>query len=268
MALCAHELAHLARRDPAWILLARLVEAAGARPAAQRLGAPPPARTSPSASATTSRSPPPARPLGLARSLVDVASWTLGERPFFPWRPRARSAPAAASAIAWRDSWTPPAPLERPRRLLLPAAALVVLATALVTPVVSGSAVPPPAPPAPQADAVAGPAGRGHAARPGRARPDRADGPGRQIRAASKATAASRAEAASNADAASKADAEERLEALGRQIEERARLHEADMKTLEAEIEAIASKMQPARGRAWSAGPARWRRRPEASPSR
>ena len=52
-------------------------------------------------------------------------------------------------------------------------------------------------------------------------------------------------DAASKADAASRAVAEDRLEALGRQIEGRARLHEADMKALEVEIQAVASKIRP-----------------------
>jgi hypothetical protein len=58
-ALCAHELAHVARRDPAWILLARLAEAAAPL---QPLNA------------WARRRLQSGRPLGLARSLVDVAS--------------------------------------------------------------------------------------------------------------------------------------------------------------------------------------------------
>jgi len=113
VALCAHELAHVARRDPAWVLLARLAEAlapvqplnAWARRRLQDLAE----CLSDDLAVTAS-----GRPLGLARSLVDVASWTLGERPLLPAAAPARSAPAAVSDIAWRDSWIPSVPSSVP----------------------------------------------------------------------------------------------------------------------------------------------------------
>jgi Zn-dependent protease with chaperone function len=75
-ALCAHELAHLARRDPAWILLARLIEALAPlqplnRWARSRLQDIAECLSVDLAVAACGR------PLGLARSLVDVASWAL-----------------------------------------------------------------------------------------------------------------------------------------------------------------------------------------------
>ena len=169
VALCAHELAHLARRDPAWVLLARLVEAlAPVQPmnawARRRLSDLAECLSDDLAVSAS------ARPLGLARSLVDVASWTLGERPLIPVA--ASGALSVRSRLGHRVErlMDPARAVERPRRALLPAAALVVLATALVTPVVSGSAVPPPAAPAQQGRRrFAGPAGRGHVPGPARA---------------------------------------------------------------------------------------------------
>ena len=215
VALCAHELAHLARRDPAWILLARLAEAAApVQPlnawARRRLQDLAECLSDDLAVAASGR------PLGLARSLVDVASWTLGERPFLPVA--AAGALSARSRLGHRVErlMDTTRSLERPRRLLLPAAAIAVLATALVTPVVSGSAAP--QAPAPEAKPA----------------PD-----------ARPAPEAEPAPAANPAPAAKPAP-EAQLEALSRRIEERAHLHEGEMRKLEAEIEAIASKMKPA----------------------
>ena len=207
VALCAHELAHLARHDPAWVLLARLVEAlAPVQPmnawARRRLSDLAECLSDDLAVSAS------ARPLGLARSLVDVASWTLGERPLVPVA--ASGALSVRSRLGHRVErlMDPARAVERPHSTLLPAAALVVLATALVTPVVSGSARP-----------------RRRPTRPlPRPTPHRRPRP------------------------PSKADAEEpaaRASRSRRQIEERARLHEADMKALEAEIEAVASKIRP-----------------------
>jgi beta-lactamase regulating signal transducer with metallopeptidase domain len=214
VALCAHELAHVARRDPAWILLARLAEAAApvqplnawARRRLQDLAE----CLSDDLAVTAS-----GRPLGLARSLVDVASWTLGERPLLPVA--AAGALSARSRLGHRVErlMDPARTVERPHRTLLPAAAAAVLATALVSPVVSGSAAPQEPKPAPEAQ----PAPRAETAPSGDATPQ--------------------------ADAASRAEARERLERLSRRIEERSRLHDAEMKKLEAEIEAITSKIKP-----------------------
>ena len=214
VALCAHELAHVARRDPAWVLLARLAEAAAP---VQPLNAWARRRLQDLAECLSDDLAVRAsgRPLGLARSLVDVASWTLGERPLFPVA--AAGALSARSRLGHRVErlMDPFRALERPRRLLLPAAAAAVLATALVSPVVSGSVAPQEPKPAPEAQ----PAPRAETAPSGDATPQ--------------------------ADAASTAEARERLERLSRRIEERARLHDAEMKKLEAEIEAITSKVKP-----------------------
>ena len=184
VALCAHELAHLARRDPAWILLARLAEAAApVQPlnawARRRLQDLAECLSDDLAVAASGR------PLGLARSLVDVASWTLGERPFLPVA--AAGALSARSRLGHRVErlMDTARTLERPRRLLLPAAAIAVLATALVTPVVSGSAAPqapaPEAQPAPTArpapEARPAPAGQACPCRRRSPRPRRSSRP-------------------------------------------------------------------------------------------
>jgi beta-lactamase regulating signal transducer with metallopeptidase domain len=213
VALCAHELAHLARRDPAWVLLARLVEAMAPF---QPLNAWARRRLSDLAECLSDDLAVSAsgRPIGLARSLVDVASWTLGERPFLPVS--ASGALSVRSRLGHRVErlMDPARTVERPRRALLPAAALVVLATALVTPVVSDGA-------APQVQ------------------------PAQKAQPAQKVQPAQPAEPASGPKAASEADAEQQIQALSRQIEARAHLHAADMQALEAEIQAVVSKIQP-----------------------
>jgi beta-lactamase regulating signal transducer with metallopeptidase domain len=249
-ALCAHELAHVARRDPAWVLLARLVEAlAPVQPlngwARRRLQDLAECLSDDLAVAASGR------PLGLARSLVDVASWTLGDLSILPGA--AVGAVSARSRLGHRVErlMDPARRLERPRRLLLPAAAACVLATALVTPVVSGSVTAdepqpivgqedPPAPPPPAPAAVPAPP----------APPEAVPLPAPEPPAAPKARPAPAPHAAPAPHPAPKvevpsAEAQQRLEQLGRQIAERARLHEGEMKKLEAEIEAIAAKMQP-----------------------
>lgn len=221
VALCAHELAHLARRDPAWILLARLAEAAApVQPlnawARRRLQDLAECLSDDLAVAASGR------PLGLARSLVDVASWTLGERPFLPVA--AAGALSARSRLGHRVErlMDTTRSLERPRRLLLPAAAIAVLATALVTPVVSGSA----APQAPAPEAQPAPTAR----------------PAPVARPAPEAKPVPTTRPAPEAKPAPEAQ----LEALSRRLEERRQLHEGEMRKLEAEIEAIASKVKPA----------------------
>jgi beta-lactamase regulating signal transducer with metallopeptidase domain len=204
-ALCAHELAHVARRDPAWLLLARLAEAvAPVQPlnvwARRRLQDVAECLSDDLAVAASGR------PLGLARSLVDVASWTVGERPDLPGP--AVGALSARSRLGHRVErlMDPFRALERPRRLLLPAAALVVLATAFVSPVVSGSAQE--QTPAPGAEAA--PEGR-----------------------------------PAPMDEARSAEAKARLEAISRTLEERARRHEAGMKAFEAEMGEVAARIEP-----------------------
>jgi hypothetical protein len=208
-ALCAHELAHVARRDPAWILVARLAEAAAPL---QPLNAWARRRLQDVAECLSDDLAVSAsgRPLGLARSLVDVASWTLGERSLLPLA--AAGALSARSRLGHRVErlMDPARALERPRRILLPAAAIAVLATALVTPVVTSSATVQ-EPQKPQEPAAPTP----------QARPAPASRPAPQ------------------------ADAQERLEELSRRIAERAQVNEADMAKLQAEIQAITSKIQP-----------------------
>jgi beta-lactamase regulating signal transducer with metallopeptidase domain len=251
LALCAHELAHVARRDPAWILLARLAEAAAplqplnawARRRLQDVAE----CLSDDLAVTAS-----GRPLGLARSLVDVASWTLGERSLIP--AAAVGALSAGSRLGHRVErlMDPTRALERPRRILLPAAVIAVLATALVTPVVSGTATPqdppsapeapPPPPPAPQAQ-PAPPAPPALEAPP---MPEAPPAPDPQPAPKARPAAPPHPVAAPHpAPKAAAADTQERLEQLSRQIAERTRLHEGEMKKLEAEIEALAAKIQP-----------------------
>jgi beta-lactamase regulating signal transducer with metallopeptidase domain len=216
-ALCAHELAHVARRDPAWILLARL---AAALAPLQPLNAWARRRLQDLAECLSDDLAVAAggRPLGLARSLVDIASWTLGERSLLPV--------AAAGALSARCRlghrverlMDPARPLERPRRFLLPLAAAAVLATALVSPVVSGSAAPPAPEPQPSQPAQ----------------------PSQQAEPSPKAEPAPEPRALT-------AETRERLEQLSRQIADRTRRHEAEMKKLEAEVQALASKIQPDR---------------------
>jgi beta-lactamase regulating signal transducer with metallopeptidase domain len=273
-ALCAHELAHLARRDPAWLLLARVAEAlaplqplnAWARRRLQDLAE---CLSDDLAVAAGGR------PIGLARSLVDVASWTLGARSLLPVA--AAGALSARSRLGHRVErlMDPDRTLERPRRLLLPAAAAAVLASALVTPVVSGSVIPeeprpvaaPPAVEAPRPQPQAEPAReidvtpevdpvvevdpalenhRVESAPP----PEPPEAP---VAPKARPAPAPPAPGAAPLPAPQpvprpegpSAATRERLEQLSRQIAERARLHDAEMKALEAEIEALASRIRP-----------------------
>ena len=236
VALCAHELAHLARRDPAWILLARVVECLAplqplntwARRRLQDLAE----LLSDDLAVSVS-----ARPLGLARSLVDVAAWAFGEPPLVP--AAAAGALSARSRLGQRVErlMDPLRDIERPRRFLLPLAACVVLASSLVTPVVLGSAAPqehaaPQADATPQADPAPRPAQAPLAQETPHARP---------AAHAPHAAPMPRAEAAGDAEPA----VEQRLEELARQIEARAHAHDADLRRIEAEIEAVASRFQP-----------------------
>lgn len=222
-ALCAHEVAHLARRDPAWIVLARLaVCLVPFQPlnlwAARRL------RDLAECLADDLAVAASARPHGLARSLVDVAAWTVAG-PF-------RTPATAAAAIGGRSRlrhrverlMDPVRRLERPGRTVLPLAAFAVLATALVTPVVSGGD--------PQDDARPSPAAK--------AAPSAAPAPAASARPAPRAP-----RAAPRAERERETSAERRLEALSRRIEERASLNREEMRRLEAEIEAIVARVRP-----------------------
>ena len=228
-ALCAHELAHVARRDPAWLLLGRLVEAlAPAQPlnawARRRLQDLAECLSDDLAVAASGR------PLGLARSLVDVASWTVGDLSFSPVA--AVGAVSARSRLGHRVErlMDPARTLERPRRVLLPAAAAFVLATALVAPVVSSSATPDEPQPAPQPQAAPEPQPAPPAPPPPAPRPAPKARPAPAPRPAPKPEA-------------TPADASERLEEITRQIADRARLNEAEMKKLEAQIEALTARI-------------------------
>ena len=81
------------------------------------------------------------QPEGLARSLVDVAAWRAADTVYLPMAAQALSARGRLGHRVER-LMDPLRTLERPGRLLLPLAGAAVLATALVTPVVSGSTVP------------------------------------------------------------------------------------------------------------------------------
>jgi beta-lactamase regulating signal transducer with metallopeptidase domain len=242
-ALCAHELAHVARRDPAWLLLARLIEAlAPVQPlnlwARRRLEDLAECLSDDLAVRASGR------PLGLARSLVDVASWT--HPGFTPVT--ATGAQGARSRLGHRVErlMDPVRALERPGRLVLPLAGVFVLATALVTPVVSsGEGSPasrsvrgpqgePPAPPAvPDVPAVpaAPPAGPALGAPP--APP-----------VAPVAPAPPPAPQRDDEDPAD-ADVERRIERITRRIEERAQRHAAESARIEAEMEALSAKLKP-----------------------
>ncbi len=215
VALCAHELAHVARRDPAWVLAARLVEAiaplqplnAWARRRLQDLAE---CLSDDLAIGAAGHR------LGLARSLVDVASW-LGERTLLP--AAAAGALSARSRLGHRverlmDLSRAP---ERPRPSFLLLAGLLVLATTLVTPVVSGSATGEDPTPAPAAAAPA----------QDKAQPqvEQAPTPAPDVRASQ--------------------DARRELEEIARQIEGRARLSEAESAKLQAEIEAMVANVEP-----------------------
>jgi len=92
-----------------------------------------------------------AAPLGLARSLVDVAAWTVAVPAVVP--ETVAAAAGLRSRLAYRVErlMDPVRNLERPQRVFLPLAAVAVLLTTLVAPVVSSRAddeaadTPPPA---------------------------------------------------------------------------------------------------------------------------
>jgi beta-lactamase regulating signal transducer with metallopeptidase domain len=237
VALCAHELAHVARRDPAWILAARLVEAvAPIQPlntwARRRLQDLAECLSDDLAVAASGR------PLGLARSLVDVASWTVAEP--VPLPAAVSGALSTRSRLGHRVErlMDPLRSLERPRRFVLPLAAVAVLATALVTPVVSGhpggepsrapesleATEPTPAPTAPEAP-EAPPAPPAPEAPPAPDAPEAPEAP--------------------EAPAAPDSDAERRLQELTQRISERVEGQQAALAEVEDEIDALVEASLP-----------------------
>jgi beta-lactamase regulating signal transducer with metallopeptidase domain len=236
LALCAHELAHLARRDPAWLLLVRI---AGVLAPVQPLNRWARQRLSELAECfsddlAVSAS---AQPLGLARSLVDVASWTLAVSDAVP--ATAAGAFSSRSRLAYRVErlMDPVRVLERPRRIFLALAGVATLATAFVVPVVSGNASDKPAakpspspvvapqPVAAPAPIVAPPPGQ--APSPPPAPPVRP-----QLPVAGPAGREG-------------VDAAEAIERLTQRIEQRARGHQREMAKIEAEINAQAARFGP-----------------------
>ena len=260
LALCAHELAHVARQDPAWILLVRGVESLAplqplntwARRRLQDLGECLSDDLAVSASV---------RPLGLARSLVDVASWTIGDCTLLPVT--AAGAFERRSRLGYRVErlMDPVHRPERQNRLFLPVAALVVLASALVTPVVSGDD-PRPRPPAPEAPATAEappvpevppapaappsaeslPALEAPPAPPASPVPAGPPTPAARPAPAPKPPRGPRPHPAPDAPEGAEAEA---LAALTKQIEARAQQHEAELSRLQEEMEALAARFTP-----------------------
>jgi beta-lactamase regulating signal transducer with metallopeptidase domain len=236
-ALCAHELAHVARRDPAWILGARLIEAlAPPQPlntwARRRLQELAECLSDDLAVAAGARRD------QLARSLVDVASWSI--RPSFVLPEAALGAVSRRSRLGLRVErlMDPVRPLERPRPLLLPLAALAVLATALVLPIVTRAQTPappaeeePPAPPAAPAPVPVPPAPSALAAPP-----------------ALPAPPAPVAAPAPAPQAAPRAHAQrEEIERLRERLAEQKQQHREEVARLAAEIRALREQFRPER---------------------
>ncbi len=247
LALCAHELAHVARRDPAWLLLARLAEAVAPlqplnRWARRRLQDLAECLSDDLAVAATQRAH------GLARSLVDVAAWSLPED---RWEPAAAvGALSVRSRLGHRVErlMDPLRTLELPRRFAFPLALALTLALAFVAPAFSSGqqTAPTPAPaeegllpedelPPPPAPPAARPAPPAPAARRAPAAP-----------AAPPAPPAQAAPAAPAAPPAPSAPVAERdLEQLAERVARRAHGHEADLAGLEKELEALVAQLRP-----------------------
>ena len=221
LAICAHEMAHVARGDSAWSLFACLVEAvAPVQPlnlwARRRLQELAEYLSDDLAVATAGR------PLGLARSLVEVASWLLTRRTILP--AVAPGALSTRSRLGHRVErlMDPMRSPELPRRSLLPLATMAVLVMALVAPAVSGQ--PPQEPPAAQPPAV----------------------PSVQAAPTSEAPPAPTASPAPRpVPKGQRSEAERKLEQLTEKLSRRSEEHAAEMEKLEAEIEAFTSKFQP-----------------------
>ena len=138
LALCAHELAHVVRRDPAWLLLAHTCEALAPlqplnRWARQRLSDVAECLSDDLAVSASGQ------PLGLARSLLDVASWTVAVPVPVPATASAAFGPRSRLAYRVERLMDPVRRLERPRRIVLGLAGMATLAMVFVVPVVSGS---------------------------------------------------------------------------------------------------------------------------------
>ncbi len=249
LALCAHELAHVARRDPAWLLLAHLAEALAPlqplnRWARRRLQDLAECLSDDLAVAATRRAH------GLARSLVDVAAWSL---PDDRWEPAAAvGALSVRSRLGHRverlmDPWRT---LELPRRFAFPAALVLALAASFVAPAFSSGQQPGPSP-APSEegllpeDELPPPVAPLPPAAPA-ARPAPAPRPAPAARPAPMTPPAPPAPAAVPAPPAPPAPLAERdLERLAEQMARRAQGHEADLAGLEKEIEALVSRLRP-----------------------
>lgn len=250
LALCAHELAHVARRDPAWLLLARLAEAVAPlqplnRWARRRLQDLAECLSDDLAVAATQRAQ------GLARSLVDVAAWSLPED---RWEPAAAvGALSVRSRLGHRVErlMDPLRTLELPRRFAFPVALALTLAVAFVAPAFSSGQQPAPSPaPAeegllPEDELPPPPAPPG--ARP--APPVPPAPAARRAPAAPVAPPAPPAQVAPEAPAAPPAPpapvAERDLEQLAERLARRAHGHEADLAGLEKEIEALVAQLRP-----------------------
>ncbi|MCG6925993.1 MAG: hypothetical protein LJF30_11855 [Acidobacteria bacterium] len=248
VALCAHELAHVARRDPAWILLARVIEAvAPLQPlntwARRRLQDVAECLSDDLAVAAAGR------PEGLARSLIDVASWTVADGIYLPAAAAGALSPRSRLGHRVERLMDPLRSLERPGRSLLPLAGAAVLATALVTPAVSGSsvsegspAVRPVAPAAPEAPAAPAAPRAPRAPRVPEA-PRAPEAP--QAPEAPAAPAAPEAPAAPKAPERPRSEAQRELDELTERIEARAEQHAAEMDEVGAEIERIVEASLP-----------------------
>jgi beta-lactamase regulating signal transducer with metallopeptidase domain len=259
VALCAHELAHVARCDPAWILAARLVEAlvpiqplsTWARRRLQDLAE---CLSDDLAVAACGR------PLGLARSLVDVASWTVARPAYLPAAVSGALSTRSRLANRVERLMDPLRSLERPSRLVLPVAAAAVLATALVTPVVSGQPAGEPeaatlataesrdAPETPIAPAApeppAAPAAPSAPAAP--EAPEVPEAPATpEAPPTPDAPEAPEAPQAPEAPGAPRSDAAEQLDELTRALGERAEANQAALAEIQEEVEALVQKSLP-----------------------
>jgi beta-lactamase regulating signal transducer with metallopeptidase domain len=233
LALCAHEMAHVVRRDPAWLLAARLVEtAAPLQPlnhwARRRLEDLAECLSDDLAVRACDQ------PLGLARSLLDVASWTLTRGVLLP--ATAVGAFRARSRLAYRVEriMDPARRLERPQRFLLPGAAVLVLATSLLLPVVSRGAVAD-VPPEPSVDAAPAPM-PAEAAQPAAA-------PAPRPALAPKAPKPPKPP--KPAKGSHSADIEKQLEALNQKIEARMKGRESELSALNEKIAAAMERSVP-----------------------
>jgi beta-lactamase regulating signal transducer with metallopeptidase domain len=247
VALCAHELAHVARRDPAWILAARLVEAlvpiqplnTWARRRLQDLAE---CLSDDLAVAAGGR------PLGLARSLVDVASWTVAKPVYLPAAVSGALSTRSRLANRVERLMDPLRSLERPSRLVLPVAAAAVLATSLVTPLVAGQ----PAGGAKAAALEAAESGEAPETPIAPAVPETPVAPAApaapsapEAPQAPATPAAPKAPQAPEAPETPKSDATQRLDELTRTIEERVEAHHAAMAEVEEEIDELVQQNMP-----------------------